>query len=186
MNTIQSFRAQGLQKGYTLIELSIGIAIVLALLGIALYVLPSVFQSQRSLSMESSVLTLQSNVKALVPGPDYSAVSNTLLNNADKLPVNLKSGTATMTNQWGGGVSVATTPVAYGGGSSNNAFIQTWGLVPTAECTQTIMAVSKNFVRITVGGAVVQDNAAGTTPTAATVATECTKATANTVVFTST
>lgn len=179
MKAMKQMKGFKQQRGLTLIELTLGIAIVLVVITIGILVYNGLQQSSRSYSGESGLLALVAGVKQVNPNPSYTGLSATVIINAKKAPSNMVNGTA-LVNPWGGAVTLA--PANYNGGTAN-AFAVTYNSIPASECNTIVNAVAPNFQVITVGTTTVKDEAAGTNPTAATVSTACNNGT-NNVVFT--
>lgn len=167
------------QSGLTLIELTLGIALVLVVIGIGILVYNGRQQSSHSYSGESGLLALVAGVKQINPNPSYTGLTTGVIISAKAAPSNMVNGTE-LVNDWGGAVTVAATN--YNGGTGN-AFAVTYESVPSSECNTLVNAVAPNFQVIIVGKTTVKNEAAGTYPTAATVATACVNGT-NSVVFT--
>jgi prepilin-type N-terminal cleavage/methylation domain-containing protein len=138
---------QAAQKGVTLIELLLGIAIVLVIVGVGVIVYNQVSGSSRAYAASNGVMNLAASVKALHPRPDYTGLTSAVMVSSGKAPSNMVVGT-NLVGQFGGNVVIA--PANYAGGA-NNAFTIVYPGIPRAECNDMIQSSESTFAIIEVG-----------------------------------
>jgi type II secretory pathway pseudopilin PulG len=166
-------------SGMTLLEFGIVIGLFALVVGLALYVVPSILANIRSNAEATLLPTVESKIqRAYANQPNYGSVTTAQIAGLLIYPQSEVSGT-TITNRWGGPVTLAPATLV----TANDAVAITSANVPTSECIQLEQAVESSFRTITINGTAVKlDN-----PTAvvneSTVSTACASAT-NSMVFT--
>lgn len=157
------------QQGFTLVELMLSLAAIVALTAIVFYVFPKVMAS-RNATYESQVLsTATASVKSLYTSGIYSTLSTAVAANGKFFPDSMISGT-TIKNQWNGDVKVggvAAGAVKVAGTATNSSDTRLFGIsyadVPSAVCIKLAGAAAPNFERIVIGTTQVKDTLPGTT-----------------------
>lgn len=170
-------RRKNKQGGYTLIELGIVIALIAAALIIVIRAAGSVGSSSKASNETAAITQLISNAKALKSGGTYGANTNMvpILITANQVPGAINNGGTTLTNQWGGDVTVI--------GNGPQLTVTDAG-VPADACQAVVTGVGNGdtTLTVTVGSSVVPTTN-GTISTAA-AASAC-GTTANKLIFTS-
>lgn len=171
------------QKGFTIIELLIVLAVALALIGLAASYGPTLFGGQRSAAGNLALQAIVQGGNAVKSGPTFVGVDQTAIARSGKLPTTMVGPGNTIINQWNGTVTVA--PVTWNG-TANGAMAVTYPGVPRNECNSIISSAGSNFVKIVVGASpAVKDDSAGTALTTGAVTAACDNA-SNSIVFTTT
>lgn len=138
------------QKGFSLIELLLVLAIIAALAVAAFIIYPKV-QAGRAATNEAAILsTFQASMKSLFTTGDYSSVKTSVTAQANMWPTSMAtagSGGTTVTNEWGGAVVVqpsdntgtasATVPASY--------FVVTYPAVPFDVCQKLLPDLIANW-----------------------------------------
>lgn len=171
------------QAGLSLIELLFSIAIVAVVLTVAVVAYNNVTGKNNALTEGRNIITLQGNVKTMVPNPNYTGITEALVVQAGNVPSNMINAAGTgISNAWGGAVTIASADV---NGGTANGFTITYPSVPRQECNNIVTSVGDAFQVISVGGTAVKDDFAAT-PVALTTAATVTNCdnTSNTVVLT--
>lgn len=171
------------QKGFTLVELGIVVAIGAVIIGIGLIVVPSLLASTRANAEISELPTVATKIqRAYANQPNYSGMTHAAVVNLKVFPDNQVSGT-TVTNRWGGGVTVAVN--ATGIVSANDSFTITSTGIPEDECVQLGQGLERAARIITVGtGASAVVKADGAKLDLAKLGTQCAVASTSTIVYT--
>lgn len=189
---------QGKQKGFTLMELLLGLVIVGVIITVGILVYAQTSSSANAYKSGNQVINIATSVKSLYTTPNYTSLATSgstgeqLIINSGKAPQDMINGTgatATLSGLWGGQVTVWS---ATYNGTANSAFQITYPNVPKNECNGMLAAVNPNFQQITVGsgvgaGTTVKDDSAAPAVKydAATTVTACNN-TSNTITLTST
>lgn len=177
------------QKGVTLIELLLGIAVVLVVVGVGIVIYNQVSGSSRAYAASNGLMNLAASVKSMHPRPDFSGLGTDgttgsgILVNSGKAPSNMVV-SGSLVGQFGGQVGILSSSYA---GGTNNAYAIIYPNVPRAECNDLINSAENNFQVIAVGtstgpsnftagtNGTVKDLGAATPvrPTAASISTAC-------------
>ena len=166
------------QTGFTLIELGIAIALIAIAVIIVIRTAGSVGSSSKASNETAAMTQLISNSKAFKSGGTYGANTNMvpILIQANQVPGAVNNGGGTLTNQWGGAVTVV--------GNAATLTV-TDASVPKDACQTVVTGVGNGDTTITVKvGSTVVPETNGTITTGS-AATACGTAT-NTLTFTST
>jgi len=171
------FKFSKRQKGLTLLEVLGGLAIFVALCvgAAALYISGNTSQQSNQAGMD--IASLRTAVKQLYGSQGgYGSTSlNSVLINAGRVPSDLSVSGSTITNQFGGTITVTGATSAFTIAATN---------VPTANCIAMLTNANNGWTSIQVGAAT-----AITTfpisPATAGSATNCAAAATNTITYTS-
>lgn len=174
------------QKGFSLLEvLAVIVIVVIGMAG--LYAMfGGGLAGAKGVNHAQQLTGLYVGGKSLYPSPSYTGISANQIITAGKAPSDMVNGTgagATLSNPWGGSVTVAA--ANYGTGTSNAIAISS-PQIPTNECNTVINTVASTFNVIKVGSTTVKDDSAGTVLSSSAVTTACAASGSNTVVFTAT
>ena len=165
-------------SGMTLLEFGIVIGLFALVVGLALYVVPSILANIRANAEATLLPTVESKIqRAWANQPNFSQVTTAQVAGLHIFPDSEVSGT-TIVNRWGGPVTIAPATLV----TANDATAITSGNVPTAECMQVEQAVETSFRQITINGTVVKADGQ-TLVNENTVETAC-ASTTNTMVYT--
>lgn len=142
------------QKGFSLLELTVVIAVVFGLIGFGISAAPALFSSMNSVGELSELPTVIMNVKKTAKDRanyngltiDTLARSNVFAEGRATIPA---TGSATVQNQWGGAVTGAAGTIT----STDDIFRLVSQGVPKQECIDTVKGVSKMVRRIYVDAA---------------------------------
>lgn len=141
------------QSGFSLIELLLVLAIVAALAVAAFIIYPRV-QAGRQATFETQVLSsAQAGVKALYTSGNFFTVSNTVATQATFFPSSMLTVPSTITNQFGGAVTVGPSLNTGLADAANPAqfFSITYNSVPTEVCIKLAASAVENFGAVFVG-----------------------------------
>lgn len=172
------------QKGFTLVELGIVVAIAAIIIGIGLVVVPSILASTRANAEISELPTVATKItRAYANQPDFSAITTAGvidLGAYQAASVNRTAGT--ITNRWGGNVTVASDTLV----NADDVVSLTYTNIPTAECLQIGQGVEGAMRQISVTGTaetvVKADGESAANPT--TLGTACNSAARVSMTFT--
>lgn len=167
------FQGKKGQKGYTLIEIAVGVALVLGILGSLAYYFVTADSRLASKDVIQGLTDIALANKQTFKG-NYTGLNNAIVIQSGKVPPGLTLGsgaTATLGTQWGA-VTVAATNFS---GGTNNAQSFTIESLPRDVCNAVISGAEGNFKRITADGTVVKDLSAATpvTTTGSAVISAC-------------
>lgn len=163
------------QRGFTLIELAVVLAvIVLAAAGI--------IARQRSTSQTAQVQAESGNLQAVIGKinstfagrSSYNGATTAFLLAQGAFPSSMVNG-GSVVNTWNGSVTVAP-------GTGNTSVDITYGGVPTAACIELVANSSRSYRTITVGATVVKTAVQGEADLA-TTQTACSAASTVSVIF---
>jgi prepilin-type N-terminal cleavage/methylation domain-containing protein len=166
------------QKGFTLIELGIAIALIAVAAVIVIRTAGSIGSSSKASSETSAMTQLISNAKAFKSGGTYGANTDmvAILIQANQVPGAVTNDGKTLTNQWGGAITVV--------GNGATLTVNDGG-VPRDACLNVVAGVGNGDTTIVVKvGTKVVPQVNGTI-TASEAASACGTAT-NDLTFTST
>jgi prepilin-type N-terminal cleavage/methylation domain-containing protein len=145
-------------KGFTLIEILLVVGFI-ALASVGVYKIYSKVQVSNQANAESRNLDLiRAGVKTLYAsqtnyGTAPNIIDNTMINKARIVPEVMNGGVtsgATITNSFGGNVTIAATTLGTGG-AANNGFKITYERVPGDICMKLASAAGAQFDQVTVG-----------------------------------
>lgn len=160
------------QKGFTLVELMIAIAIAGVLLIALFAIVRSVRQSAAVSAETSNVQALLSGVHSIYPSTSiYTGVSSLQLITAAKVPTNMLDAAGTgLVNSWFGAVTIAPD-------LANGGFDISYANVPASTCIELASALSSSLQNIS--------SSTGSLATPALAATNCASPAGITMVFNS-
>ena len=169
------------QKGFTLVEVGIVVAIAAVIIGLGLVVVPSILSSNKANAEVSLIPAAVSKIqKAFSNQNDFSSATTAMVTKLNAFPneqVNQTNGT--ITNRWNGAVNVLPTNLH---GTDNDGAAITSANIPSAECVAIVQGVERTVARITVGTTVVKAvGDAAADPTA--VGTACNAASTATIEY---
>lgn len=146
---ITNIRKFAKQKGFTLIELGIVVAVGFLIIGIGLYKAPSVMAGYRANAEINELPQIVTNSQKIAANaPNFTSFSlDTFIRN-DAFPANRvtipASGSATATNRWNGTITFASGTITTAGDIGRYVYTN----VPDAECKQVVNAVAQMFRRV--------------------------------------
>ena len=144
--------------------------VLLAVLGVVavVVIMYSALSANKTQTEVANLTQLASNIQTTYAGQSsFTGVTNTVVVTGKFAPSSMMSGTNTLTNAWGGSVTVAV-------GSPTSQFTVTEAGVPSDGCIKLATSIASP-ISVTVGGTAVTD--------VSSAATNCTGAT-NSLVFT--
>jgi prepilin-type N-terminal cleavage/methylation domain-containing protein len=150
------------QKGYSMIELLIVLAIIAALIAGAFYLYPRV-QAARAANAEATILqSFQANMKSLFTTGEYSKATIAVTAAAGMWPNSMLVGgppPVSATNEWGGAVTVngATAAGAACAAAPCQYFVVSYPTVPSDVCQKLLPSLSASYDLVKVGATVIQD-----------------------------
>lgn len=155
------------QKGLTLIELSIALAIAAALL-FGLFYVVNVANAKRIVNNEAQTLTMMGNdLRTKFSGQgSFAGLNTSTLIQIGIPPETMIEGT-TLRTGFSTPVTVSATNV---NGQANDGFEFDYTQFPSRSCSDFVMAAAQNFSRVTIGSTVVKNIGTGNTDTEITVA----------------
>lgn len=166
-------------SGMTLLEFGIVIGLFALVVGLALYVVPSILSNIRSNAEATNLATVESKIqRAYANQPNYSQVTTAQVASLHIFPDSEVAG-STITNRWGGAVTLAPATLV----SANDATAITSTNVPVAECIQLEQAVESSFRTININGTAVKLDNPSAVVSETTVSGACSTPT-NSMVFT--
>lgn len=181
------------QQGFTLVELMLSLAAIVALTAIVFYAFPKVMAARNATYESQALSTATASVKSLYTSGIYSSLKTEVAANGKFFPDSMISGT-TIKNQWGGDVKVggvaagATTVDGTTGLADARLFGISYAAVPSAVCIKLAGASAPNFERIVIDGKEVKDTLPGTSPRVdfdeSVAATQCKKSSVEMVFIT--
>lgn len=146
--------AQKKQRGFSLLELTVVIAVVFGLLGFGISAAPALFASMNSVGELSELPTVIMNVKKTAKDrPNFNGLTIDTLARSSVFPDGRATipatGAATVQNQWGGAVTGGVATLT----STDDIYRLLSQGVPKQECIDTVKGVAKMVRRISVDAA---------------------------------
>jgi prepilin-type N-terminal cleavage/methylation domain-containing protein len=158
------------QRGVTLIELMIGIAIIAAIIAGAIMLSSTATTANKVKDATSNVSIIKSAIINLYANEaSFDGLSTSVLKSSSGIPAKLK-GTNTINSPWG------VDSVSISSANSNTQATISYSNVPSDACVDFTKNIYQEFDAVTVGGASVTS--------VANITTECAKAASQTIVFT--
>jgi len=143
------------QRGFTIIELGIVLALALAIIGVSVFKGPAMIASYKA-SAEVAELgqIIVDSKNTVMNRPNWTGVTlNTLIRNGD-IPENRTvvpaTGAATAANRWGGAITFASGTI---GSVTGNIGRLNYASVPAAECRDVVLGIANNLRRVFVDSA---------------------------------
>lgn len=169
-----------LQRGFTLIELGIAIAIAAVVVGVSIVVVPQLLADSKVSSEITNLGGIAARIQKAYARDNSYPTTPTMraLVDFDIFPANMVTGRgaeAAAVNQWGGAVGI-------GSGGSATQMRFSFAGVPSYECRNLLPQVQQMFDYISVAGTAVKDLPT-TAYTPADVGTKCGNATSVSIVF---
>lgn len=177
---LRNIRVPKKQRGLTLIELAVGLAIVLAISALVVGVYTTTSRSQRTNDVQTQLTQIASQVRSMAPQGSYTGIDDTVLARSKKVPeawVVDNAGTPEIRHPFGGSFDIA--PASVNGGT-DNGFAITVDELPVAACNDIVTNSQANFAEIDVGSTPLKTYGAAAVD-AGTISTACTPATGDTV-----
>lgn len=143
------------KKGFSLLELLLGLAIVASLAAAAFIIYPKISTGQKVKQEANNIGQLKTQINAIYNSTSSNIPKRTGLNSliikAGLAPDNMVSGTS-LKNAWGGDVYVGTYDIA-----NATAFAIQYNHVPPEACAKLIMQTARGFEQVVVGAEVSGD-----------------------------
>lgn len=151
------------QKGFSLLELTVVIAVVFGLIGFGISAAPQLFSSMNSVGELSELPTVIMNVKKTAKDrATYNGVTIDMLARSNVFPEGRATipgtGAATVSNQWGGAVTGAVGTLT----TTDDIYRLVSQSVTKQECIDTVKGVAKMVRRVYVDAANSNTAGAGT------------------------
>jgi prepilin-type N-terminal cleavage/methylation domain-containing protein len=163
------------QGGFTLVELVVVLAIIVAAIGAIIARQMSASQSSRVQSEAGNLQAIVGKINSTFAGrTSYAGATTAFLLAQGAFPTSMVSGT-NVVNGWNGNVTVAP-------GTGNTTVNITYAGVPDSACIEFVANTSKAYNTVTVGTTVVKTTAQAEADLAATQ-TACTAAATASVIF---
>lgn len=147
-------RSMRRQRGISLIELLLAIAVVLVITGIGIVAYAMTRNSAMAYQTNTALSQVRAGIKSAFKGTDYGSLTVQALINAEKVPEGIVSG-ANLVGPWGGAITIG--PATYH--SVNNAG---WSMqldrIPKEICPEVLYEVSDQYQRVQVGTQVIKDH----------------------------
>lgn len=167
-----------LQRGFTLIELGIVVVIGSILLAVALTIATTVLADNRANDELKEVPLIVTRIQKLYNNrSSFLGLTTTLAIAQNAFPGNRVTSATTVTNRWGGAITVLPATIA----TAADGVAATYTQVPKSECLAVVPQLDSVVRTVTVGGTAVKADGAATDLTA--LGTQCATA-PTTVVYT--
>lgn len=166
-------------KGFTLVELMIVIVLGALIIAVAIAAAPRIkayIQANKDLEAIPEIAANVQSQYALKP--NYATLTNTIVNSYKLVPDDMNGGGGTITNRYGGVVTIAPATVSV----ANDSFTISYGNVPSLVCLKLVPQLAPQFLNASVNGTVVKATGGDLDETA--TATQCNTGDTNTVLFT--
>ena len=163
------------QGGFTLVELVVVLAIIIAAISAIIARQMSTSQSSRVQSEAGNLQTIVGKVNSTFAGrSSYAGATTAFLLAQGAFPTSMVNGTNVI-NGWNGAVSVAP-------GAGNTSVDITYAGVPSSACIEFVANTSKSYRTVTVGATVVKTTAQSEADLTATQ-TACSAASSVSIIF---
>lgn len=154
LNTLKNAVKSGLQKkrdqkGFTLVEVAIVVAVG-ALLLIGVSQAPTIIANNRANAEIAELPQVVANIQKIYANrSNFVGIDNAQVIGLKAFPEDRVDGAASLLSRWGESITVA--PADVGTGTDNGVSL-TYALVPSAECINVIQGVEGRFYTIEVAG----------------------------------
>lgn len=166
------------QRGFTLIELGIVVVIGSILLAVALSIATTVLADNRANDELKEVPLIVTRIQKLYNNrANFTGLTTALAISQNSFPANRVTSTTTVTNRWGGTITVAPATMV----TASDAVTATYTNVPKSECLAVLPQLDSSMRTMTVGGTSTKADGVPTDLTA--LGTQCALA-PTTVVYT--
>lgn len=167
------------KKGFTLVELMIVIVLGGLVIAVAIAAGPRIKAHIQGNKDLETIPDITANVQAHYSlKSSYVGLTNTIVNSYKLVPDDMNGGGASISNRYGGAVTIAPATVSV----ANDSFTISYGSVPSRVCLKIVPQLAPQFLNASVNGTVVK--ATGGALDEATAATQCNSGETNTVLFT--
>lgn len=172
---------QRLQRGLTLIELMVVLAIIAVILALALKPVRTVLANAKANDEVGELPTIITNMqKVYANRASFAGATQATFVNSNVFPTSrVVSGSTDLINRWGGAIIVSV--ITMGEGTPNNGISLTYQGVPSLECAAIIPQMDDNIRVVTVNGTTVKEDRQPSDPAA--VGTACQSSNANEIVY---
>jgi type II secretory pathway pseudopilin PulG len=156
-------------KGFTLVEILLVVGFI-ALASIGIYAVYNKVTTTAKANQENrNMQTIRAGIKQLFGNQqNYTGLTETVVRNARISPQDMHTGAATLTNAFGGAVTIA--PQALGAAPG---FRITTASIPGDVCVKLASGAGSSFDQVTIGGTVVKAIGTNTQVNPVTVTTQC-------------
>ncbi len=145
------------QRGSLLVDASIAVVIIGAVLAISLVIVPRVLADNRGNAELSELPTIFSNSQKIYRNrASYNGLTLAQLIALNAFPPDRVTGAASAANRWGGAITVAAATIT----TADDAAAFTYAGVPEAECKAVAQGMESAVRQITVNGTVVKADGA--------------------------
>lgn len=167
------------QKGFTLVELMLVVVLGGAIIATVIIAAPRVKAGIQADKDMNTIPDIMANVQGHYSlKPSFNGLTNTIANSYKLIPDDMNGGAGTITNRYGGAVTLAPATVT----AADDSFSISYGGVPSRVCLKVVPQLSPQFLNVSVNGTVVK--ATGGALNETTAATQCNSTEANTLFFT--
>ncbi|HOV56411.1 MAG TPA: type 4 pilus major pilin [Rhodanobacteraceae bacterium] len=142
------------QRGFSLLELLISIAVAAVIIGIALVYFEQVRAAQRDRDAVSGLHSLVAVIHQVYRTPNYGTLSGPVLAKASSFARSLADSSGNLMAPWGTPIQVG--PAIYAG-IAGATFQMLYTRVPTEHCTTLLKDSYGAFLKVQVGGVVLKD-----------------------------
>lgn len=135
-------------KGFTLLELLIGITAAMVIMAIGLGVARSVSKSSDAMAAQTTVMQLTASIKAVFAKADYTGLTSALLIQSGTVPAKMIGAGNLLISPWGSTIEVTRAPAT---AAMYQISVQR---VPSAVCSSLIGQIQDSFaiVRVDING----------------------------------
>jgi type II secretory pathway pseudopilin PulG len=133
--------------GFSLIELLLVIGFISGALVLAFVTYPKVQATNRANVEAQHIVVLSGGIKNLyTTAQNFGSLTNNVLINAKIVPDDLQVSAPTISNIWGGNITVA--PASGTTGGTNLMYTISYTGVPRSECVKLATSVAVNFLKL--------------------------------------
>jgi len=174
------------QRGVTLVELLLGLAVIAVVLGIVMLLWDHTNADASAYKTRTGFDAILTGVKALYLQPQYANITTTAMIASNKIPQSMVSNANEIVAPWGAQIHISPSAL---GGPAGSAFDITFDAVPAAQCSPLVQHGGPQVMRVVIGTTIVKDMSADPAipdPPPDTVVQTCLGSGGQAIVFTST
>jgi major structural subunit of bundle-forming pilus len=148
-------RSKMREAGFTLLELTMSLAIIAVLIGGIVMFFSSASTSQKTSDLMSELGNIQQAVHSMFSGqPNYSTITTSVISDSQQIPAKWGGGTGTLNDPFNGQVNITPSAAIQGGPATNGAFVVEMDSIPVPACVKIVTQdLGPSLLGVTIGSA---------------------------------
>ena len=144
-----------LSAGFTLLELTMSLAIIAVLIGGIVLFFSSASTSQKTSDLMSELANIQQAVHSMFSGqPNYSTITTSVISDSQQIPAKWGGGTGALNDPFNGNVTITPAGSIQGGPATDGAFTVEMDNIPEAACVKIVTQdLGPSLIGVAIGAA---------------------------------